>query len=326
MPFMSGDTIILSSLFVLYKNEMKNDLDKFIITTHYCLMKQGFTVRDAIEGSEGVLQFNDRNYNLLVARYRKGMISLTTMHAFSEYENSYQLTLDINHQLYHHWESVSEYLVNSKLIKLDDLISKLSNFISTTIEEYVFNPPNTPLKGIKHEQDASFGNNNKSSSINPRTVGTINNPPNTPSKKIKREQDASFGNNNNTFSSVNQTTVGTINNPPNTPSKRIKREQDATFANNNKKSSSINPTTVGTITYAFGPQSTAASNHNIELLTKQAPPAPYNYFHPNTCPTTAQDEYSGSWILSEIWLNPINSDGNPTTSDRIRVGSCRNPW
>jgi hypothetical protein len=33
---------------------MKDELDKFIITTHYCLMKQGFTVQDAIEGSVGI--------------------------------------------------------------------------------------------------------------------------------------------------------------------------------------------------------------------------------------------------------------------------------
>ncbi len=54
MPFMSGDTIILSSLFVLYKENIKDELDKFIVTTHYCLMKQGFTVLDAIEGSVGI--------------------------------------------------------------------------------------------------------------------------------------------------------------------------------------------------------------------------------------------------------------------------------
>jgi hypothetical protein len=88
----------------------------------------------------------------------------------------------------------------SKLTKLDDLISKLSNFISTSIEEYVFNPPNPPSKKIKREQNAPFGGNNKSLSINPTTVSTFN--------------------------------------------------------------------------YAFDPQSTAASNRNIKLLTKQAPPDP----------------------------------------------------
>ncbi len=55
MSFMSGDAIILSSLFVLYKDKMKDELDKFIITTHYYLMKQGFTVQNAIEGSVGIL-------------------------------------------------------------------------------------------------------------------------------------------------------------------------------------------------------------------------------------------------------------------------------
>jgi superfamily I DNA and/or RNA helicase len=65
----------------------------------------------------------------------------------------------------------------SKLTKLDDLISKLSDFISTSIEEYVFNPPNPPnssSKKIKREQDASFGDNNKSSSIHPTTINTFN--------------------------------------------------------------------------------------------------------------------------------------------------------
>jgi hypothetical protein len=34
--------------------KMKDELDEFIITTHYSLMKQGFTVRNAIEGSVGI--------------------------------------------------------------------------------------------------------------------------------------------------------------------------------------------------------------------------------------------------------------------------------
>ncbi len=40
----------VSTFIVFYKNEMKNELDKFIITAYYCLMKQGFTVKNAIEG------------------------------------------------------------------------------------------------------------------------------------------------------------------------------------------------------------------------------------------------------------------------------------
>jgi len=34
--------------------KMKDELDEFIITTHYSLMKQSFTVLNAIEGSLGI--------------------------------------------------------------------------------------------------------------------------------------------------------------------------------------------------------------------------------------------------------------------------------
>ncbi|CAF1074356.1 unnamed protein product [Adineta steineri] len=50
MLIMSGNAIILSSLFVLYKDKIRNELVKFVITAHYCLIKNGYFVADVEEG------------------------------------------------------------------------------------------------------------------------------------------------------------------------------------------------------------------------------------------------------------------------------------
>ncbi|CAF4100850.1 unnamed protein product [Rotaria sordida] len=118
----------------LHKRVFPEKYDPMMVSTHYCLIKEGFVVDNVPDDDNEVLPLDKRTSLHLKVGYRKDSINIQATYALDQ--RYYFITLTINEKPPNTFLSIASYVNDGMLFDDENLINVLNEFIKASLNDF----------------------------------------------------------------------------------------------------------------------------------------------------------------------------------------------